>query len=101
MLKDVFNRGQVCWAAPFGHMVWVDENGTPYDIEGKYQGEAFYFIPEDMCGDSIIGFKHCDLFDKQIHPISKPELISLIKKYCEETGEEYNERVELFMTEKS
>ena len=33
MLKAAFNRGEVCWAAPYGHIVWVDENDIPYDTE--------------------------------------------------------------------
>lgn len=45
MLKVVFNRGEVCWAAPFSHMVWQDINGEVYDVEGIYDGEAQYFIP--------------------------------------------------------
>lgn len=32
MLKLAFKRGEVCWAAPYGHMVWVDDDGIPYDI---------------------------------------------------------------------
>lgn len=34
MLKLAFKRGEVCWAAPYGHMVWVDDDGIPYDIFG-------------------------------------------------------------------
>lgn len=34
MLKLAFKRGEVCWAAPYGHMVWVDDDGIPYDISG-------------------------------------------------------------------
>ena len=42
MLKLAFKRGEVCWAAPYGHMVWVDDDGVPYDISGvDYSDEAF------------------------------------------------------------
>ena len=28
MLQAAFGRGEVCWAAPYGHIVWVDEEIT-------------------------------------------------------------------------
>lgn len=58
MLKLAFDRGCVCWTAPFSHFVWVDEDGMPYDIEGVYSGEADYLIPEEYLEDTIWTFKH-------------------------------------------
>lgn len=58
MIKIAFHRGTVCWAAPLGHFVWCDEDGTPYDIEGIYFGEAEEFIPEEYLGDMIKDFLH-------------------------------------------
>ena len=58
MLKTAFQRGTVCWTAPFGHFVWKDDNGIAYDIEGVYQGEALYLIPETYMGKSINDFLH-------------------------------------------
>lgn len=58
MLELAFNRGKVCWAAPFGHFVWVDIDNTPYDISGVYDGEAETFIPERYLGDAVKDFKH-------------------------------------------
>ena len=58
MLKDAFGRGLVCWAAPFGHMVWLDTDNTPYDIEGVYEGEATDIIPVSFMGKFVEDFKH-------------------------------------------
>lgn len=58
MLKLAFNRGCVCWAAPFSHIVWCDINGVAYDIEGVYFGEADYLIPVEYIKDSLWSFKH-------------------------------------------
>ena len=59
MLKLAFGRGECCIAAPFGHMVWVDDDDKiPYDVEGVYDGEAVYFIPEFYLGKDIEDFMH-------------------------------------------
>lgn len=58
MLKDSFNRGEICWAAPFSHIVWVDEDDTAYDIEGVYESECEYLIPVSYLGSALGGFKH-------------------------------------------
>lgn len=56
MLKLAFGRGEVCWAAPFGHFVWVDTNGVPYDVEGVNFGEQEYHIPERYLGKHVRDF---------------------------------------------
>lgn len=58
ILKTAFNRGEVCWCSGLGHMVWVDTDGTPYDIEGINNSECEYYIPEKYLGDYIEDFKH-------------------------------------------
>ena len=58
MLKDAFNRGCICWAAPFSHIVWMDISSIPYDIEGVYSGEAEYFIPISYLKEELWSFKH-------------------------------------------
>lgn len=58
ILKEAFGRGHICWAAPFSHIVWVDINGVPYDIEGVNCSECDYYIPIEYLGDSISSFKH-------------------------------------------
>lgn len=60
MLQTAFGRGEVCWAAPYGHIVWVDENGTPYDISGVNDSDTNDFIPEYVMGKTINDFKHVD-----------------------------------------
>lgn len=58
MLRVAFCRGTVCWAAPFSHIVWVDDNNIPYDIEGVNCSECDYYIPIEYLGESISSFKH-------------------------------------------
>lgn len=57
MLQAAFGRGEVCWAAPYGHIVWVDEGGTPYDISGVNDSDTKDYIPEYMMGKTINDFK--------------------------------------------
>ena len=58
ILKDAFGRGEICWAAPYSHIVWVDDDGIPYDIEGVNESECDYYIPISYLGEAIVGFKH-------------------------------------------
>lgn len=58
MLKAAFNRGQICWAAPLGHIVWVDDDGVPYDIDGVNDSECEYYIPTSYIKEAIVDFKH-------------------------------------------
>ena len=39
ILKEAFPDGEVSWAAPFGHIVYVYQ-GIPYDIDGVYKGDV-------------------------------------------------------------
>lgn len=84
MLKLAFDRGCVCWTAPFSHIVWVDTDGIPYDIEGVYAGEADYFIPEDYIQDSIWTFKHIPNSDGQIRDAD--EIISIFESDMKSGG---------------
>lgn len=59
MLKDAFDRGTVCLAYPFGHIVWEDDNGIAYDIEGVYK-EYERLIPISKMGRGIRDFKHVE-----------------------------------------
>lgn len=58
MLKVAFERGSICWAAPFGHIVWLDIDGIPYDIEGVSTSEAEYYIPISYIKEGLKDFKH-------------------------------------------
>lgn len=78
MLKHTFKRGEVCWAAPFGHFVWVDTNGVPYDVEGINFGEQIYNIPESYLGDMINDFTH---IPGNMHNTTEDEIIAVIRKY--------------------
>lgn len=99
ILLATFNRGRVVWAAPFGHICWQDNDGTAYDIEGEYRGEAFYMIPEDFAESKIPGtmldFKH---IPNKNYNISKSEIIDICKAYCTENGLKYYENIENYLT---
>lgn len=75
MLQAAFNRGEVCWAAPYGHIVWVDENDIPYDISGVNKSETDDYIPEYMMGDTILDFKH---IAGRVHNTSDQEIAKMV-----------------------
>lgn len=85
MLGIAFRRGTVCWAAPFGHFVWKDDNGIAYDIEGIYQGEADYLIPEEYMGKSIYDFLHRK---RKSFNATPDDIDKIIKHYEEEATSE-------------
>ena len=58
ILKEAFNRGEICWCAPFGHICWVDVDGTPYDIEGVCDSDCDYYIPVSYIEEGLDDFKH-------------------------------------------
>lgn len=58
MLREAFQRGEVCWCAPYGHICWVDNNGLAYDIYGICDAPADYFIPVSYIKDGLADFKH-------------------------------------------
>lgn len=61
LLKTAFGRGIVCQAEPFGHMVWVDEDGCAYDIDGPYdpkEHECEQLTDASYLGDLLLDFLH-------------------------------------------
>ena len=92
MLKTAFNRGQVCWTAPYEHWIFLDEDNTPYDCEGKFKGERFYFIPERYVPTSIVEwYKHKN---RNVKAPSRDFIIDRIKSYCKLVKEPYNPEIE-------
>lgn len=80
MLKIAFPDGEVCWCAPYGHIVFVKDN-IPYDIEGVYNGEAEYFIPEIYLVDCIKDFLH---IPGKSHITEQTEIDKIIKNYLQD-----------------
>ena len=93
LLKTTFNRGVVVWAAPFGHFCFQDEDGRCYDIEGLYEGEAFYMIPESYLGEALNDFKHTNV----THRTSRDEVLDIVKIYCNTTNTRYDSRLENYI----
>lgn len=58
MLKTAFNRGEVCWCAPYGHICWVDVDGIPYDVEGVCESDCDHYIPISFIKEGLIDFLH-------------------------------------------
>ena len=83
LLQAAFQRGTVCWAAPFGHFIWMDDNRIPYDIEGVYSGEAFYFIPESYLNDEVEDFLHIPGVG---HGTTQEEIMAVIRRYEDDCG---------------
>lgn len=81
ILQTAFNRGKICWCCPIGHIVWVDDDGTPYDIEGVNHSECAEYIPIEYIGDAINDFKHVDRLS---YNISQKEIYDIYMKYCRE-----------------
>lgn len=79
ILKATFMRGEVCWAAPFGHFVWVDDNGIPYDAEGLNEGEQIYNIPESYLGNYIKDFIHIP--GNIIPKVTDEKIVEIIRQY--------------------
>lgn len=79
ILKKAFNRGEVCLAAPYGHFVWLDPVGDiPYDVEGVYEGEADYFIPEKFLGNTVEDFMHVP---GVAHDTKEHEIEEIIRRF--------------------
>lgn len=85
MLKLAFGRGEVCWAAPFSHFVWVDADGTPYDVEGVNFGEQIYHIPERYLSGHVQDFMHVPGTDAA--GASQDDIREIIRRYEADTGQ--------------
>lgn len=44
LLKAAFPNGEICYAEPFGHTVFIYKE-IPYDLEGVYTAWAEKFVP--------------------------------------------------------
>ena len=91
MLQATFDRGTVCMAFPNGHMVWVDDDGTAYDIDGIDITECYYYIPEEYLGNQIINFKHIP--HKWVIPATREEVLEIAKKYCADNNIEIDSQL--------
>ncbi len=60
MLRRAFSRGTVCLAYPFGHVVWLDEDGVAYDVEGVSCSEYEKLIDIDCIPELKHDFMHVD-----------------------------------------
>ena len=83
MLKGLFNRGEIVWAAPFGHIMWKDVDGVPYDIYGAYGSEYEYLIPIKYLGDDIKDFTHLSSDNKR-SGTSKERIQETINNYLKD-----------------
>ena len=79
MLKDAFQRGEICWCAPYGHICWVDDNGVPYDISGVCDSECDFYIPVRYIPEGIADFKH---IPHKAFNASKEYIETAIQAFC-------------------
>lgn len=97
ILKRHFERGEVCIAAPLGHMVWVDDDDTPYDIWGVNCSECDYYIPERYLGDCLEDFMH---IRSKINFATEADIERIIADYkaaTGRTGEEVTDFIAAFL----
>lgn len=87
ILKSAFNRGELCWCAPLGHIIWMDIDRIPYDIEGINQSDCLAYIPIKYMGDAINDFKRTD----KCFNASKNDIIQIIQKYYKDNNKIFNE----------
>ena len=57
MLQTAYPGGEICWAYPYGHVVYV-YNKKPYDIEGESITESNEFIPLSFWKEYLCDFLH-------------------------------------------
>lgn len=65
MLRDTFNRGAVCIAAPNEHIIWLDEDNIAYDVNGVYITQCEYIQVSKMNWDVLSAFLHIPFHEKE------------------------------------
>lgn len=92
LLKDSFGRGEVCWAVPFSHFVWKDEDDEYWDIDGIVHEEEYsFFIPEPYISDDILfTFKHTDYAWHNIEKFNVEDYMNIIDEYAKDNEFTYN-----------
>lgn len=78
MLRLAFNRGKIVLAAPKGHIVWLDDDGCAYDIDGIFK-DYYFEIPVEALGD---GIEDCMHVPGKTHYNTKEDVIRLLKEYA-------------------
>lgn len=91
MLKVAFNRGEICLAAPFGHIVWVDDD-IAYDVEGCSTVEYIYLIPIAYLDNNIEDFMYVP---EKTSKLTKERCLEIILKYCKDNNIDEPENIEL------
>ena len=64
VLKNSFNRGEICWVYPLNLIAWVDIDGNAYINSGLIHNEKheLLFVPESyLTVIDLEGFKHVDI----------------------------------------
>lgn len=84
ILKEAFSRGAVCLAAPLTHIVWVDDDGVPYDANGVFSGKVKYLIPVSYMGDTLNAFK---MTSEEDNNVSNDDIARIVEVYLEDHHE--------------
>lgn len=74
ILKEAMGRGKVCWAAPFSHVVWVDDNGIAYDADREYKSDAVLIPITNRNKNLLRGLLHNT---KPEYAITKDDIIKI------------------------
>lgn len=100
MLKEAFQRGELKWHRNHSHIVWMDTNGTSYDIYGpfEYYNNDDELVSINVLGDMIKDFKHIPYtiyfsedFEKEAYERDLSPLQFAQKIYMKIPKEEYDD----------
>lgn len=91
MLQTTFNRGTVCITFPIGHFIWLDTDGSAYDIDGFDITEHYYYIPEEYLGSELDAFKH--ISNLYVSNATNEDLLKIAKKYCKDNNIEIDPKL--------
>ena len=81
ILKEMFPDGEICWCAPFGHMVYMYKD-IPYDIEGVNSSDCDHYIPISFIRNGIDDFKHIPGVGFNASQEYIDDAIERYKQYC-------------------
>lgn len=91
MLQTTFNRGTVCITFPIGHFIWLDTDGSAYDIDGFDITEHYYYVPEEYLGRELDAFKHIP--NLYVPDATNEDLLKIAKKYCKDNNIEIDPKL--------
>lgn len=86
ILKNSFNRGEICWVYPLNFMAWVDIDGNAYNKTGLIYNEKheLLFVPESYLAIvDLETFKHVNIASSNFREYDpKVFYTDVVYEYC-------------------